>query len=697
MYSTLRLAVITALLAPAAYAGSSFSNVYFFGDSLTDTGAFGGQPIPNGAGGVFVLPANARWTTDNAANHANILAARLGLTVTPSNAASALGTSGNNFAQGGAQSVNYATGATLPNSSSTQGAGPGGLDIRDLPQQVQDYLSSRGGKADPNALYFVWSGGNDIPTAAGAGTSNAPAVASAAALSQVGQIATLSKAGAKLIIAPNLPAFGNTPAALYAVIDNIAVSQNLSATQSGALKSAVAAVLRSEATPTSAAQEALTGKALATLAAALNNGVSSGAAYDALLGQITAGYATSKNGLNSLSTLYNTTMDGAVAATGANVVRANVNQLFAEVLANPAAYGIDNVTGSACGTTSSLVCTSANVSGTLGYLFADDRHPTPVTHALLGNYFASLIQAPYFTEAMQQLPAAAHSHTASALDARARVLDHEARAAGSVGAYSSLAGGKQDVGRDGEDSKGQLLTVGLDYQATDTLSLGLAFTQGKLDTSLGNRGSYDSRHQLMTFSGNYRNGSFWLDSDATLGVADIDTRRNVNLGNVQRVENGSTRAVHHALRLSTGYRFQLGAVRTGPVIGVKLQNGEVKAFNETSRQSTSMYFGTQKTDSTVLHAGWELQAKLGNVSPYLNVSMMQERKDDARTLRSSVYGTVGEFTVTGSKPDSSWMAWQAGATATLGKDLNGFIQLSGNSGLQGGNGTRYSVGLSASF
>lgn len=697
MRKALQLAVMAALLTPAAQAAGNFSNIYFFGDSLTDTGAFGGQAIPNGSGGFIILPSDARWTTNNAANHANVLAGKLGFTVTASNAASALGTSGNNFAQGGAQSVTYATGATLPNSTSTQGAGPGGLDIRDLPQQVQDYLGAHGNKADPNALYFVWSGGNDIPTAAGAGSSNASSVATTAANSLATQIATLKNAGASLIIAPNLPAFGSTPAALYAVIDNIAATQSLTTTQTNALKSAVASVLRSVATPTSTSQDTVINNALATLAAALNGGVSSGTTYNTLLTQVTNGYNTSKTGLNNLSTLYNTTADGAIAATGANVIRANVNLLFAEVLANPAAYGIDNVTGPACGTTSSLICTSANVTGTLNYLFADDRHPTPTTHALLGNYFASLLQAPYFAEALRQVPAAAQARVGSTLDARARALDHEGRAEGSVGAYSSLGAGKQDVGRSGENSKGELLTVGFDYQLSPALSLGLAFTQGKLDTSLGSLGSYDSHHQLMTLSGNYRAGGFWLDSDATLGAADINTSRNVDLGSVQRIESGKTRAVHHAVRLNTGYRLQFGALRTGPMLGINVQNGEIGSFTESSKQSTSMQFGTQKVDSTVVHAGWEAQANLGSISPYVSVSMKQEQKDDARTLRSGVYGTVGEFTVTGSKPDSSWTEWQAGATATLSKGLNGFVQVSGTSGLQGGKGTRYNLGLAATF
>lgn len=693
MRTTLRAAVMTALLSPATFAGGSYSNIYFFGDSLTDTGAFGGQAYPNGSGGFIILPADARWTTNNAANHANILAGKLGLSVRASNAASTLGTSGNNFAQGGAQSVTYATGATLPNSSSTQTAGPGGLDIRDLPQQVQDYLSANGGKANPNAVYFVWSGGNDIPTAAGAGSSNASTVATAAANSLATQIGVLNKAGAKLIIAPNLPSFGNTPAAMYAVIDGATTDESTRNT----LKGIVANVLRSEATPTSASQTALTNKALAALAAALSGGATSGSTYDSRLTQVTDGYNTSKTGLNNLSTLYNTSADGAISATGANVVRANVNALFAEVLANPAAYGIDNVTGPACGTTSSLVCTNTNISGTLSYLFADDRHPTPTTHALLGNYFASLLQAPYFAEALANVPAAASSRLGSTLDARARALDHEQRAVGTVGAFSSVTGGKQDVGRNGEQAKGELLTVGVDYQFTPSLSVGMAFTQGKLDTSVGSLGSYDSQHSLMSASANYRSGALWLDGDASLGVADIDTRRVADLGSVKRQETGSTRANHNSLRLTAGYRMQQGQLRTGPFAGVAMQRGHVAAFSEQANQSTSMRFGKQVLDSTVLQAGWELQASLGNLTPYLMISMKQEQNDDARMLQSGVFGTQGEFTVSGSQPDRSWAEWQTGATVSLGKGMNGYIQASGSSGQKGGNGMRYNLGLAASF
>ncbi|MGL6071739.1 SGNH/GDSL hydrolase family protein, partial [Craterilacuibacter sp.] len=192
-------AVALALSFGVVQAGT-INGIWFFGDSLTDGGAY------SGIGG---LPAGSRWTSDNAPNHADVLAAALGLKSAATNALTGYNPSGNNYAQGGAQSLEV------------NNTGPG-VEIRDLPTQASDYLTRSGGKANPNALYFVWSGGNDVPVAAAIGAAQGSTAAQASiadsAASLATQLGTLKAAGAKLIMAPNLPAFGNTPAALLAVL-----------------------------------------------------------------------------------------------------------------------------------------------------------------------------------------------------------------------------------------------------------------------------------------------------------------------------------------------------------------------------------------------------------------------------------------------------------------------------------------------
>ncbi|HLW12937.1 MAG TPA: SGNH/GDSL hydrolase family protein, partial [Casimicrobiaceae bacterium] len=61
--------------------------------------------------------------------------------------------------------------------------------------------------------------------------------------------------------------------------------------------------------------------------------------------------------ISAVSSLYNTALIGGLDALGAPTIRVNIQALLNEVEANPAAFGIANVTTPACGTTPSLLCT----------------------------------------------------------------------------------------------------------------------------------------------------------------------------------------------------------------------------------------------------------------------------------------------------------------------------------------------------
>jgi len=71
-----------------------------------------------------------------------------------------------------------------------------------VPQQVLLYLSQHGGKADPNALYIIEGGGNDIVDAAGVGSPQQLGFQIALGISTAELI--LRRAGAKNFFIPNL-------------------------------------------------------------------------------------------------------------------------------------------------------------------------------------------------------------------------------------------------------------------------------------------------------------------------------------------------------------------------------------------------------------------------------------------------------------------------------------------------------------
>jgi thermolabile hemolysin len=164
------------LVAKLAAAGP-FSQLVIFGDSLSDIGN-----ISQASFGIYPGPYyfNARFS--NGPVYAEALSTGLGLgTMVRSTAG------GNDFAYGGAQT-----------------SGTGGLDglfIKDVDEQVDQFLSSR--PVDPNALFVVFSGANDLIN----GQNNVSIPVGTLAT----QIGRLVAAGAKQFLVPNLPLLGDTP------------------------------------------------------------------------------------------------------------------------------------------------------------------------------------------------------------------------------------------------------------------------------------------------------------------------------------------------------------------------------------------------------------------------------------------------------------------------------------------------------
>ncbi len=175
-------------------ANAQFNSTVFFGDSLTDAGT-----IPATFPAGTLPPGTGKFTTNPGPVWSEVLAAYFGTSAIPAAAG------GTNYAWGGAR----VTGSPgVPDTSPvTNLAMP-------IATQVSTYLTANGGKANPNALYTVWGGANDIFTiaaTAAADPSGAQAYLTTTANSLVTQVAILKAAGARYIIVPNLPDIGASP------------------------------------------------------------------------------------------------------------------------------------------------------------------------------------------------------------------------------------------------------------------------------------------------------------------------------------------------------------------------------------------------------------------------------------------------------------------------------------------------------
>jgi outer membrane lipase/esterase len=172
------LLAFTILSMPGAAGAQRFDQFVGLGDSTIDTGYFrynlSGEPaldnnlpaaIANGAKGGFA---------GNGVLGVTMLGDRFGISA---------GSVGN-----GSGGTNYANGAGF---TDDPGPMPGSVAAT---QQIRNYLASVGGVANPNALYVVSSGNNDLLQ-----NKNLNNAASAIATS----VATLQNAGARVILVPN--------------------------------------------------------------------------------------------------------------------------------------------------------------------------------------------------------------------------------------------------------------------------------------------------------------------------------------------------------------------------------------------------------------------------------------------------------------------------------------------------------------
>ena len=170
------------------------SDMYVFGDSLSDTGAFTAL-----APGFCPDPPYVDCRFSNGPVWVEHLATDLGVSATTAYAG------GTNWAIGGQRTDNLFADSNF-----------GG--------QLFNYLGSAGGMADADALYVIWAGGNDFLQNDPDGTYTP----GDAAQNIVDSVATLALAGAMNFLVPNLPI-----AAPWAIEFNMALENGLNGISSG--------------------------------------------------------------------------------------------------------------------------------------------------------------------------------------------------------------------------------------------------------------------------------------------------------------------------------------------------------------------------------------------------------------------------------------------------------------------------------
>ncbi len=614
-------AVALALAASSAHA-QRFSGVVSFGDSLSDAGNVG--LVQNPAGGP-----SQSFTTNPDPVMVELLARYFGFTQAPS-----LVPGGTNFAFGGACG-RVATGATSPPCSS--------FAVPRLNQQIDQYLRGSTTVANPNALFTVWMGANDLFGDIPVWASN-PATASAnatvggvpVATAVVQQVGRLQAAGARNIVVLNLPDLGVTP-------------------------------------------------------------------------QFSAGPLAAAGPLATLATVsYNGALSQGLSQLGTGIIPVNVFGLVNEVRANPGAFGLTNVTGTACNLAvlpggSSLFCNpnaqvAAGANNT--FLFADGVHPTGAAHRLLAEVTVATINAPAIVSLAPETAIAAYDDHGGAINSGLFDEYRFDRDDGTVRGYLRATGSSGDITGSsfspGADSTGFSLTGGANYQVNETFTFGVA-------ASIGNQnldpvgGTIDGNTVLFSGYGVVNFGGFYVNAIASGGSTNLDLARNIVLGPSVRIEGGETDADHLAAELGIGYVFKGEALTHGPFAGIVWQEVTVAAYAEDSLASTAMNFREFTRESMVTRLGYQAKADFGAIQPYARVAWNSEDEDGRTVVNAGSNSMGGRFTVDGFAPAGDWTSADIGLGFTFSDRFSGHVTYTGRFGDDVVDRDALSLGLTMSF
>jgi outer membrane lipase/esterase len=612
--SHLAVACALAFTAQAAQA-QQFTSVVSFGDSLSDAGN-----TSTADGNAATLAGNS-FTTNNDPVFAQIVASAFGSTQTHSLVG------GSNYAFGGscAQAAGACVAPALPR----------------LNVQIGQYLTPRGGVADPNALFTVWSGANDIFASIGGGVwGTSPAIiagSTGVARAVVNNVNTLTAANARTIVVFNLPDLGRTP-------------------QFGA----------------SATTSAPFNLAAVTYNSALNDG---------LAGRTNVVAINTFGIVNEL--IANPGLYGFTNVTG--------------IACGPGAPGV--VSAAACGAVGSGNPFTYAAGTNETFLFADGVHPTGAAHRMLANVVVATLSAPGQVSYAAELPVQVYEDHSKSLG---QAL-FNSKVGGEVGESRGflnmqLTNADFDTGANvgGFDNKSSTFTGGFDYRYSEGFSFGAAVSLARSDGDVVG-GNIDGREFLGSAFATFHFGGGYLNAVASLGKNSLDIKRDIQFGPTLRTEQGETNSTHKAFELGAGYLFGEDSLKHGPFAKLTGQRVYVRSYVEDSGSATAMRFNGFDRDSFVGRLGYQLQGEFGGertFRPSVRIAYAKENQDEATLVTAGSASLNGLFTLSGYTPSDSWIEADLGLDFEITDSLNAYVGYQGR--LSDDNQDRSSINLGVS-
>ncbi len=568
-------ALLLALAAPSPVQAQHVNQIVTFGDSTVDSGWY--KNSTSGTAGFDARIATAiaqgsqvSFTTPGGLMPTQVLGTYLGLPSDPANQPG-----GANYATGGARG--YLSNVNIPGNALFQGAVP-------VSAQIQNYLASVGGRANPDGLYVISTGGNDQNYAFNLLVSGSPLAGGATNRTQyfnnvadnlVTSVASLSAAGARYIIVPN-----------------VNYSQALGFGALGSQQS-----------------------------------------YD-YLQRVWNGLAA--NGVNFIPADRNAIQVAILANPElfgfTDVTRPTSTSTFTGACARPA--GVNGAW--------SLLCSPQNLTAPNAqniYLYADNDHFTAAGQKIFGDYYYSLLVAPSQISFLGENAIKARTRATSSIQSQIEISQGQRGPAGInswvVGDVSHLAMNNYP-GFPDDPSTPLSLIAGLDYRMAPGIIVGAVVNTSTLKSSFsGNRGDFRQDEYGLGLYAGATAGQWWGNVIGAYGHLNYDVNRIVPLGIASFGNQGSTSGNVWSAALEGGYKFTLGNLTHGPVAGIGFQNATIGAFTE-SGGVTSLAFGGQSRNSAISTLGYKASLDFGMFKPFTHIAWHRELANTDRDVSATL-------------------------------------------------------------
>ncbi len=587
------LLVVLVLGLAGRASAQSFSNVVVFGDSLSDSG---------NAGQGLGLPAGTSFTTNPDPVWAEIVA-------------QAFGASGQNSLAGG---PNYAFAGACVNPATP-------CDQDDSPtvtEQIDLHLSSREGRANPDALYAVWGGLNDIADSALSDPTTALGYVLAAADINAAQIRRLQEAGARHILVFNIPDASVAP---------FAVTQGTTA-QAG----------------------------LSALVAQYNK-------------KLYAGIREREDGVVPIN------IHAFLNEVVANLGTYGLTNVTGTACGEPNAGSAVSIT---CGPEGSGATVTYAPGESQTYLFADRSHPTGAVHAMLATLVTSTLAAPLQVSLAGEAGAEAAGVHHGVISAE-RAADFALPVGNWRGYATGQSGGSSldALPRLGEtESDMAVVTLGVGHRAGPDLSWGAALSIARHENELSGA-NLDSDVVIGSLHGAWRSGGLQVSVVLSLGQTSIDVERSIILGPATRSERGSTEAAQFGGEFDFGWLLGASeALRHGPFFGLSWLEQEVKGYRESGESSTSMNFADFDRNSIIARGDYQMSWNLAGIRPHVRVAYERELEDDPVLVYAGSNTMPGRFALPGFAPPRDSVSANLGISAKLGERASGRLGYAGRFG-----------------